>query len=92
MIFEWDENKNITNIAKHGIDFNDVVSAFDFDMLVRRDEREDYGEERFIGIGRIMSVEIVLVWTIRENKIRIISARQANKKERNIYYDAIHKN
>lgn len=92
MTFDWDENKNTINITKHGIDFNDIVEAFENEMLIQRDEREDYDEDRFIGIGRIMSVEIVIVWTIRGNKIRIISARQANKKERKIYNAQVNKN
>lgn len=92
MNFDWDENKNTINISKHGIDFNDIPEAFDNEMLIKKDEREDYGEDRFIGIGKIMSVEIVIVWTIRGDKIRIISARQANKKERKIYNDKINKN
>jgi uncharacterized DUF497 family protein len=85
MTFEWDENKNTINISKHGIDFNDIVSAFYNEMLIQKDAREDYGEDRFIGIGKIMTVEVVIVWTNRDDKIRIISARKANKKERNIY-------
>jgi len=55
-------------------------------MLVRKVERIEYGEDRFIGIGKMHSLEIVIVWTYRKDVIRIISARKANKKERNIYY------
>jgi uncharacterized protein len=58
-------------------------------MLVKKDTREDYREDRFIGIGKVMSVEIVIVWTNRDDKIRIISARLANKKERKIYNEKI---
>jgi hypothetical protein len=92
MIFEWDEGKNDINISKHGIDFNDITDAFNNSMIIREDSRQDYGEDRFIGIGKIMSFEIVIVWTIRDEKIRIISARQANIKERKIYNDANIKN
>lgn len=92
MILDWDENKNKINISKHGIDFNDIVIAFENPLLIKKDDRENYGEDRFIGIGKILSVEVVIVWTIRGDTIRIISARQANKKERKIYYDKINKN
>ena len=60
-------------------------------MLIQNDEREDYGEDRFIGTGKIVTVEVVIVWTNHDDKIRIISARQANKKERNIYNAQINK-
>ena len=92
MIFEWDENKNILNQSKHGIDFNHIPNAFDSPMIIKRDERENYGEDRLIGIGKIMNIIIVIVWTKRDDKIRIISARLANNKERKIYYDKINKN
>jgi uncharacterized DUF497 family protein len=89
MILVWDQNKNTNNIVKHGIDFNDLREAFNNIMLIKRDDRADYGEDRFIGIGQIQSTVIVIVWTVREDQTRIISARKANKKEREIYYDKI---
>lgn len=46
MNFEWDENKNFTNVNKHGIDFADVYRIFDGPMIVQLDVREDYGEVR----------------------------------------------
>jgi uncharacterized DUF497 family protein len=51
MNFEWDENKNRLNIAKHGFDFSDASRIFDSPMLVDLDGREDYGEESWVGIG-----------------------------------------
>ena len=84
MNFEWDEEKNTINIAKHGIDFNDAVLAFNLPILTKKDIRNDYNEDRFIGIGKIFSKTIVVVWTLRSNRIRIISARLANKNERKI--------
>ena len=61
-------------------------------MIVKKDERENYGEDRFIGIGKIRNIEVVIVWTYHSDKIRVISARQANKKERKIYNEKINKN
>lgn len=87
MKLDWDENKNEINISKHGIDFNDLTEVYNNPMIVIKDERMDYGEDRFIGIAKMKSIEIVLVWTLRNNTIRIISARQANKKERKLYND-----
>lgn len=51
MKFVWDKNKNQKNIQIHGIDFNDATVMFDFPMLTCIDNRFDYGEERWVGIG-----------------------------------------
>jgi uncharacterized protein len=53
MGFEWDEATNRANIRKHGFDFADAEEMFRGTMLVRPDARDDYGEERWIGIGMI---------------------------------------
>ncbi len=83
MQFEWDEAKNQINIRKHGIDFADVPSMFEGEILSRIDDRFDYGEERWVGIGFIQQGVAVVVWTERhQNTIRIISARKANHYER----------
>jgi len=88
MHFEWDESKNRANILKHGIDFNDVPDIFRHPMLALRDDRADYGEERWISIGWIKLLMGVVVYTERcGDVIRIISARKATKKEAK-YYDA----
>jgi uncharacterized DUF497 family protein len=83
MQFEWDEAKNLENIRKHRIDFADVPDMFDGSMLVELDERTDYGEDRWIGIGFLRNDVAVVVWTERQGDvIRIISARKANRYER----------
>ncbi|MEH1933487.1 MAG: BrnT family toxin [Nostoc sp.] len=83
MQFEWDETKNLENIRKHRIDFADVPGIFDNSMLIELDERFDYGEDRWIGIGFLGNGVAVVVWTERQNNIvRIISARRANRYER----------
>ncbi len=51
MEFDWDEAKNLENIRKHEIDFADVPAIFDSEMLIELDERFDYGEDRWFGIG-----------------------------------------
>ncbi|MBC3907778.1 BrnT family toxin [Undibacterium umbellatum] len=82
MRFEWDENKNQTNIRKHGIDFSDAADIFRHPMLTLLDDREDYREDRWIGLGWIRSVIGVVVYVEREGDvIRIISARKATKNE-----------
>ena len=85
MEFEWDENKNKSNIEKHGIDFNDAKEIFnDKNRTNSEDNRQDYGEKRWVSIGKMYKAIIVVVFTIR-NATRIISARMANKKEREKY-------
>ena len=92
MEFEWDENKNQRNIAKHGISFQQAKQIFeDPDVLTYEDNRFDYGEIREISIGELLLttqqkiIIIVVVHTNRDRKIRLISARLANKQERKIY-------
>ncbi len=82
MKFDWDEAKNSENIRKHEIDFADVPAIFDGEMLIELDDRFDYGEDRWFGIGFLGSGIAVVVWTERQkNTIRIISARRANRYE-----------
>ncbi|WP_013325203.1 BrnT family toxin [Gloeothece verrucosa] len=83
MQFEWDEAKNLENIRKHRIDFADIPAMFDGSMLTELDERTNYGEDRWISIGFLQNLVVVVVWTERQNNIiRIISARKANRYER----------
>jgi hypothetical protein len=81
MEFEWDKNKRQTNIAKHGIDFIDAQKIFDYDTVTIEDNRFNYDEQRLIAIGLLNGKVIVVVYTERSNKIRIISARKATKNE-----------
>jgi uncharacterized protein len=88
--FEWDEEKNRENIRKHGFDFNDAWEIFEAPMRTALDAREDYGEDRFIGIGFLGNRIVVVVFTYRnEETIRIISLRKALKYERKKFEEAI---
>lgn len=90
MYFEWDEAKNETNIRKHGIDFNDVPDMFQHPMLVLRDDRLEYGEERWIGLGWLKALVAVVVYCERSGEaIRIISARKATRQEARGYVQRI---
>ncbi|MBN2034678.1 MAG: BrnT family toxin [Deltaproteobacteria bacterium] len=91
MKFEWDENKNSENIRKHGFDFADAHQMFEKPLLARLDDRENYGEDRWIGIGTTANgIVVILVFTEREEEtIRIISMRKATKNERTKYEKAI---
>lgn len=85
MKFEWDENKNAENIAKHDLDFVDAYQVWDSPMLEFPDTRFDYGEERWIGLGFLDELVVVVVWTYRGAKIRIISLRKALHYEQDRY-------
>ncbi|MFJ3052254.1 BrnT family toxin [Pseudomonas nitroreducens] len=90
MRFEWDEAKNQANIRKHGIDFNDVPELFQQPYLAQRDNREDYGEERWVNLGRIGSLVSLVVSTERQgDMVRIISARKATRREAGHYAQTI---
>jgi hypothetical protein len=86
-----DEDKNKENIRQHGLDFVDGKQLFENLLLVKLDDREDYGEDRFIGIG-MMSNGIIFVMVFAEKEqetIRIISMRKATKNECTRYEEAI---
>ena len=85
--FEWDEEKSRVNRAKHGISFEEAQAIFNGPVLTAVDEREDYGEERFISTGQLSTLVVVVVHTSRSGRIRLISARMANRKERQTYYE-----
>lgn len=92
MPFEWDENKRLKNIEKHGIDFADAVRIFDGSFVyTTQDTRADYGEKRFVSVGLLDGVEISVINTKRNNNIRIISVRRARIKERKKFYEEVEK-
>ncbi|MFA7496518.1 MAG: BrnT family toxin [Acidithiobacillus sp.] len=89
MIFEWDEAKRQINLEKHGVDFVDASKMWDGIMLVAEDVRREYGESRYVGIGRIEGRLMVVVYTDRSiNVVRIISLRKANSREVRFYENA----
>ena len=83
MLFEWDESKRQANLAKHHIDFWDAKQVFDGPVFERVDNR--HGEDRLLAIGLMEGIEIVVVYAMRGNRRRIISARRANRDERQDY-------
>jgi len=90
MQFEWDEQKNRLNIQKHGIDFADAAEMFANPMLIALDDREEYGEDRWIGLGMLKTRVVVVVYTERDgDTIRIISLRKALRHERERYEQAL---
>jgi hypothetical protein len=92
MKFEWDENKNQKNIKKHGVSFEQACAIFESFTLDFIDERSDYSEVREVSIGRIKRITyLTVIHTDRSGIRRIISARQASKKERKHYEEELQK-
>jgi uncharacterized protein len=88
--FEWDNAKAQLNLEKHGVSFLTAAAMFRNERLERIDDREDYGEERWIALGRVEMEVYRVVYTWRDkNLIRIISAQKANRNEEEIYFSAV---
>lgn len=88
--FEWDPQKNHLNISKHGIDFADVVELFDGPYLEGLDDRVEYGEERMIVYGEMDGQVVAVVYTWRDQRRRIISARKVTTSETRLFYEVVH--
>jgi uncharacterized protein len=89
MRLEWDEAKRSANITKHGFDFTDAATFFEGDIVEFEDLREDYGELRFRAYGVLNGVIIQVVYTPREETLRLISMRKATNYEAEQYLKAI---
>ena len=91
MKFEWNEEKSIHNLQKHGVSFEEAREVFEDPFHISKlDHRFDYFEERWITLGSTSKDKILVVANIffdenGEEIIRIISARKANQKERKFY-------
>jgi uncharacterized DUF497 family protein len=92
MNFEWDEVKNEACFRERGFDFAYAARAFfDPNRNIRADTRHSYGEDRYQLIGRIEQRLFVVVYTQRNDTIRIISARKANQREVRHHEDSTRK-
>lgn len=86
-IFEWDEAKNRSNLAKHRVDFEEAKSIFDDSNSLEK-PGNFRGEPRVIRLGKSATkLILIVVYTMRRTVTRIISARQASRSERNVYID-----
>ena len=85
--FEWDDDKAAVNWQQHGVAFSEAVNAFADPFAVEHlDEREDYGEERTNLVGMCDGLLVHVTYTERNDRIRIISARRAERHEQDDYY------
>jgi uncharacterized DUF497 family protein len=87
MQFEWDDDKDANNAQKHGISFVDAVTVFDDPFHLEEDSsRPEHGEERRKAIGIAGAYFVTVIYTDRDKKRRIISARRARRSERAQYH------
>lgn len=87
MLFEWDDEKAAINLKKHGVSFRTAALVFyDENRIEMYDSEHSLEEDRYNTIGMVEDV-LFVVYTERKDRLRIISARLANKKERSMYYE-----
>jgi uncharacterized DUF497 family protein len=84
-MFEWDIAKSAKNLRERGFDFVYAAKVFERPTLEADDKRAGYGERRVRAIGEVDGEVLFVVYTWRGEVRRIISARLANRKERNAY-------
>lgn len=87
MKLEWDEAKRQRTLQTRGLDFADVMqieweTAISFD-----DDREDYGEERWVCLGLLRGQWVVVAYTFRGDALRVISMRKASRRERRMIHE-----
>ena len=86
--FEWHAKKAARNLAEHGVSFEVAREVFDDPVkLDEFDDREDYGEDRYNTIGLVKGRLLVVTYTLRGSKIRLISARHPEPHERRKYHE-----
>ncbi len=85
--FEWNDAKARRNYSRHGVTFDTARGAFADPLMIEiLDEREEYGEDRFLLIGMVQGQLLSVIYTEREGRFRLISARRANKDEQDHYF------
>jgi uncharacterized protein len=88
--FNWDPDKNVRNREKHGVTFEEAKTVFEDDLFVSfADPDHSVGEKRYLIIGQSMQGRLLVVsYTERRGSIRMISAREATRRERRFYEEA----
>ena len=87
-MFDWDEKKRVKNLEDHKLDFRDA--GFVFKSPSKNTETVfRSGEQRFMDYAKVGDRFLVLVYTYRYEKVRIISFRDASRKERSVYYGEV---
>lgn len=86
MRFSWHEPKRQTTLKKRGLDFAQAEQVFMGPIFTFEDDRQDYGEERWVTLGLLREKVVVIVHTESEDEIRVISMREADKDEQLLFF------
>lgn len=90
--YEWDSEKDEANFKKHGIRFAEILEVFDDPyFLVRYDAAHSLQEDRYTGIGCIRGVLVIVTTFTERERTRIVSARRADKGDKEMYDESIRK-
>jgi hypothetical protein len=88
-MYSWDESKRLKNLRKHRIDFRDVAKVFEGFTITSEDDRNVYGERRFLTIGFLKEQVVMVAHSDPGDEIRIISMRKATRRETRFYFSQI---
>ena len=86
MRFSWHEPKRQITLKKRGLDFAHAEQVFMGPTFTFKDERKDYGEQRWVTLGLLREKVVVIVHTESEDEIRVISMREATKNEQILFF------
>ncbi|MBU4380630.1 BrnT family toxin [Candidatus Parcubacteria bacterium] len=88
--FEWDEGNSTKSYLKHKVTQCECEEIFSNRLVISKDKDHSRKEERFLALGETNNkLRLMMAYTIRNKKIRVISARPANRKERSLYEKSI---
>jgi uncharacterized DUF497 family protein len=86
MNYQWDPEKAMANVKKHGVEFADAVGIFEDPTAITIEDPQAEGEQGFLSMGMdVLGRIIVVAYTYRGDDVRLISARKASKKEVRVY-------
>ena len=85
----WHEEKRRQNFAKHKLDFRDAESVFDGPTFTLEDDRLDYHEQRWVTLGLLRGIVVLIVHTETMDTIRVISMRKATQNEQSFFFTSL---
>ena len=86
MHFTWHEPKRQATLKRRALDFAQAEQVFAGPTFTFEDDREDYGEQRWVTLGLLQAIVVVIVHTEIEDEIHVISMRKADKDEQHLFF------